>query len=121
MPGTSRQTSADLDAYDAAQRLGRFVRALQAIETAGAAVAEEHAQRDALLAACDEVTRAALDAVVARMDAGRLDRDLLDPWAAREPWDAAVGAPAWQAERVWLHRDLHLDNLLATVGGRAVW
>ncbi|MEX0868858.1 MAG: aminoglycoside phosphotransferase family protein [Nitriliruptoraceae bacterium] len=117
VPGTSPHTSGELDPDDTARRLGGFVRALQAIDSTGAPAAEEHTQRGGSLAASDEVTRAALEEVVGLMSSGRVSRELLDPPAARALWDAAVEAPGWQGEGVWLHRDLYVGNLLAT-GGR---
>jgi aminoglycoside phosphotransferase (APT) family kinase protein len=116
VPGTSPQIPDDLHAEDTARRLGAFVRALQAIDTTGAPTADERTQRAGSLSAFSEVTRAALDEVVTLMDSGRVDRALLDPGAARELWDAAVDAPPWQGDGVWLHRDLYVDNLLITAG-----
>jgi aminoglycoside phosphotransferase (APT) family kinase protein len=117
VPGTAPHRPEELDAEDTARRLGAFVDALQAIDITGAPTASKHTQRAGSLAAFDEVTRAALDEVVRLMDSGRVDRELLDPGAARALWDAAVDAPRWPGEGVWLHRDLYVDNLLAT-GGR---
>ncbi|MFA9445409.1 phosphotransferase [Egicoccus sp. AB-alg6-2] len=114
--GTTPAEHADLDPADTATRLGRFVRDLQRIDTTGAPVADERTQRGGSLRASDGVTREALAQVVALIASGRLEPDLFDPAQALELWQAAVGAPAWTGAGVWLHRDLHLANLLAERG-----
>jgi aminoglycoside phosphotransferase (APT) family kinase protein len=59
------------------------------------------------------------DAVAARFEA--LDRHVgsegLD--TARRLWDAALHAPTWAGDPVWIHGDLHPGNLVAQ-GGRLV-
>lgn len=113
VPGYAPRDPSDLDPRDTAERLGNFVRDLQAVDTTGAPVADEQTQRGGSLAAFDDITREALDDVVALIAAGSVERELLDPGAARSLWDAAVAVPVWSGDGVWLHRDLYLDNLLA--------
>ncbi len=119
VPGTTpeepdgRDGRDGLDGGDTARRLGRFVQALHAVDTAGAPVAEARTQRGGSLAAVDDLAREALEEFSALIAAGRLERDLFDAGAARDLWAAAVDAPAWQQDGVWLHRDLHAGNLLA--------
>lgn len=38
--------------------------------------------------------------------------DLVEPTAVKRVWDAAIAAPAWDADPVWLHGDLHPANIL---------
>lgn len=111
--GTPPRQREDLDPEDTARRLGRFVRDLQAADTSGAPVANDHTQRAGSLAAFDVTARAALEDVVALMASGRIGSDLFDLDAARDLWQAAVDAREWDATGVWLHRDLYLGNLLA--------
>ena len=106
----------DLRGAEAADALGRFVARLQSIDTAGAPRAAPGASRGGPLIALDEATRAALDDVVGLIQQGRVERDLLDPDDALQVWQTAVDAPAWTGPGVWLHRDLHCANLLATDG-----
>lgn len=116
VPGSTSDRSEDVDPADMALRLGHVVRALQAIDTTGAPRANERTQRAGSLAQYDEVTREALGQVTALVDAGHLEADLFDPAAARDLWEAAVGAPAWSGQPVWVHRDLYLGNLLVRDG-----
>lgn len=113
VPGSPPNEPSDLDAGDTARRLGQFVRALHHVDTTGGPVADEHTQRAGSLASFDAATRGALEEVTALIASGRIDKDMVDPAAARDLWDAAIDAPAWHRPGVWLHRDLYVDNLLA--------
>jgi aminoglycoside phosphotransferase (APT) family kinase protein len=42
--------------------------------------------------------------------------DLVDSTAARQAWDVAAAAPAWDEGPVWLHGDLHPANILVDRG-----
>ncbi|MDT0264595.1 phosphotransferase [Jatrophihabitans sp. DSM 44399] len=42
--------------------------------------------------------------------------DYADAEAARQVWDNAVAAPAWQGAPVWLHGDLHPANVVVRDG-----
>lgn len=100
-----------------AERLGGFVGRLQSIDTSGASLADGGTRRAGPLAAFDDETRGALAEVAALMSAGRIERDLFDPAKARDLWGAALGAPAWAGDGVWVHRDLHAANLVVADGG----
>jgi aminoglycoside phosphotransferase (APT) family kinase protein len=41
---------------------------------------------------------------------------MLDPAAVTAVWDAALRAPAWDGQPVWIHGDLQTGNLLAAEG-----
>lgn len=99
-----------------AERLGRFVMRLQSIDTAGAPVADVGTRRAGSLAAFDDETMGALAEVRALMSARRIESDLCDPSMAQDLWGAALEAPTWGGDGVWLHRDLHADNLLVADG-----
>lgn len=85
----------------AARQLAGFLTALQAIPTTGAP-----ARKDSL-AGRDDETREAIAAVADDFDAAALLR----------VWEAALAAPAWDRDPVWVHGDFHTGNLLTT-GGR---
>lgn len=93
------------DAEDAAARLGRFVAALQRIDTTGA----PPTFRGGPLSALDGRVRGEI------RDLGA--EGLLDPDVATAEWEAAIAAPAWEGPPVWVHADLNPVNLLAC-GGR---
>lgn len=90
--------------------------ALRSLDAAEGPPAEFGTSRAGPLRALDEVTRTALDEVCALMSSGRLDGAFLDPAAAVAVWQEALSAPVWDRAGVWLHRDLHCGNLLATDG-----
>lgn len=115
LDGTTPQPQ-DLRGADTAHALGHFVSVLHSLDTSGGPVATPGTNRGGPLAAVDQTTRAALGEVLELIEQGRVDRDMLDPAAALDVWQAAVDAPAWTQPGVWLHRDLHCANLLA-VGG----
>lgn len=76
--------------------LARFVRALRAVDTAGAPAS----RRGRPLATQDERAREALAEV---------------PEAA-EAWEAALALPEWEGRPVWLHADLLPGNMLVRDG-----
>ncbi len=115
LPGSSPEPG-QLRPRRAAATLAAFVVALHGIDTTGAPQAEPRTNRGGSLAEFDAVTRRALDTTVALMAAGRIGPGLFDPNAARDVWDAALEAPAWDGPPVWLHRDLHCANLVASDG-----
>lgn len=91
------------DVCRVAMSLGRFVAAIQAIDSAGGPV---HEFRGVSLAVHDHVTRAAAAVLEESIDVG--------PVLA--VWEAAMAAPSWTAEPVWMHGDLHPANLLVDRG-----
>ena len=115
LDGTTPQPQ-DLRGREAADALGRFVARLQSLETAGGPRALPGTSRGGPLIALDEATRGALDDVVDLTNQGRVESGLLDPDVALQVWQTAVEAAAWTRPGVWLHRDLHCANLLATGG-----
>jgi aminoglycoside phosphotransferase (APT) family kinase protein len=82
-----------------AHDLAAFLAALQRVDTAGA---PRGTHRGGPLALRDRGTRAELDR-------------LGDP-RATAVWEAAVAAPAWDGEPVWLHGDILEGNLLVRDG-----
>jgi aminoglycoside phosphotransferase (APT) family kinase protein len=90
----------DLDA--AADELAAFIRALWAIDPAGAADAVDHNLRGAPLAVRDQRTRAAL----AQLDG------MIDVKLAVRIWQNALDAPGWQGAPVLFHGDLLPGNLI---------
>jgi aminoglycoside phosphotransferase (APT) family kinase protein len=95
------------DRRQAATDLGRFVAALQGIDPMGGPPPGPHNSfRGEPLARRDPETRAAITAL----------RGMLDTDAATSAWEAALRAPAWKGQSVWLHGDLHAANMLAHRG-----
>ena len=86
-----------------AQDVAAFVAALQRLETTGAPPGR---QRGGPLALRDDHTRAALTQL----------EDEIDVDAATAAWEAALSAPPWPQEPVWLHGDLLEGNLLVRDG-----
>jgi aminoglycoside phosphotransferase (APT) family kinase protein len=84
----------------AATSLAAFVMALRAIDPSGGSA---HEFRGVSLAARDDNTRASAAVLQASLDVGPV----------LEVWEAAVAAPTWADQPVWMHGDLHPANLLA--------
>jgi aminoglycoside phosphotransferase (APT) family kinase protein len=96
------------DPRQTASDLAEFITALQRIDpTSGPPPGPDNSGRGEPLAARDERTRAAIEAL----------RGMVDTAAVSAAWDAALEAPAWDGPPVWIHGDLQAGNLLA-VGGR---
>jgi len=91
------------DARTAAVEIAGFVRALQAIDTAGA---PENTHRGGPLVPADWSTRTAI----------RACQGLIDTTAMLEVWERALAAPPWDGPVVWTHGDLWYSNLLAVDG-----
>ncbi len=90
-----------------ASELGRFVAALQRIDTTGGPPPGGRlSSRGEPLATRDAETRDAIAAL----------HGMLDTAAVTAAWEAALRAPAWQGPAVWLHGDLLATNLLARWG-----
>jgi aminoglycoside phosphotransferase (APT) family kinase protein len=94
-----------------ARDLGRFVRALHAIDTAGVEAGPDH------------WGYRAGEPVTARSD-GWLDRaaddlrDLFDPGRVRQAWSRLRDVPPPSAPPCWIHTDLSAENLLVAPDGR---
>lgn len=85
--------------------LAGFLGALRAVDAAGG----PPARRGVPLADRDAATRAAIDALGARVDGA----------AVAATWSAALQAPAWTGSPTWVHGDLAPGNLLCTSGSLA--
>jgi aminoglycoside phosphotransferase (APT) family kinase protein len=104
LPGDNIADPHDVDLTDAAVRLGRFVAALQRIDTTGG----PPPFRGGPVSTLDTRVRAEIQDLGAH---GTLDPDL-----AAAAWDTALAAPAWDGPPVWIHADLYPTNLLAQHG-----
>jgi aminoglycoside phosphotransferase (APT) family kinase protein len=94
-----------VDLHDVAVRLGRFVAALQRIDTTGGPPSPRAmpvSNHD------DEDVRSTIRHLASK--------GLLDPAAATAAWEAALAAPVWERPSVWIHGDLYPANLLAAHG-----
>jgi aminoglycoside phosphotransferase (APT) family kinase protein len=95
------------DSRQAAIDLAQFINALEWIDTAGGPPPGLHNfYRGEPLAMRDEATRAAISSL----------REKYDVKAMTAMWDTAIAAPPWKTTPVWLHGDLHVENLLAVRG-----
>jgi aminoglycoside phosphotransferase (APT) family kinase protein len=83
----------------AAASLARFIAALQAIDPVGGSV---HGFRGVSLAAHDRNARTAAAALQHSFDVSPV----------LEVWEAALAAPAWTGQPLWIHGDLHPANML---------
>jgi len=96
------------DLRRAAEDLAGFVRALEAIDTAGGPPPGEHNfGRGEPLVRRDRAVRSSIAAL----------REELDVANVTAAWEAALEAPRWERPPVWVHGDLDARNVLVT-GGR---
>ncbi|KNC18770.1 hypothetical protein AC792_10100 [Arthrobacter sp. RIT-PI-e] len=102
IPGVSAAAVPRADRGRAAGALAQFLAELHRPAPAEAPVSP--VGRGGPLAARDDVVRARISALPG--DAARPAPALL------EIWDAAVAAPAWTGEPLWLHGDLHPANVV---------
>ncbi len=103
LPGEIAAVEPVADPGQAAAALAAFVAALRAVDPAGGPDSEF---RGAPLAARDADVRAAVAALHGEFD----------PALVLAAWQAAVAAPAWRGQGVWMHGDLHPANLLVDRG-----
>jgi len=92
-----------LDLPSIAEELGRFLRSLHSPAPPDA---PENPYRGIPLARRDQATRERI---------GQLD-SMVDGSSLLRIWDAALAVPEFDDEPVWLHGDLHPNNLLASGG-----
>jgi aminoglycoside phosphotransferase (APT) family kinase protein len=105
LPGKDLADQPDVDLHEVAVRLGRFVAALQRIESSGGPPSRR---------AKPVSTR---DDGAVRSTIRQLATDqALDAEVATAVWDQALAAPVWHGRPVWIHGDLFPTNLLARQG-----
>jgi aminoglycoside phosphotransferase (APT) family kinase protein len=96
-----------IDPHQAAIDLAHFITALQQIDaTNGPPPGPHNSSRGEPLALRDARTRQAITTLQADINS-----DL-----ATAVWNAAVDAPVWDGQPVWIHGDLQAGNLLAVQG-----
>ena len=107
LPGDDATVSRVSDERRLATDLAQFVSALQRVDPDGGPGPGEHNFfRGCPLELRDEGTRASIAALAPTLDAGRVT----------EAWEAALQAPEWDREPVWIHGDLDARNLLVVEG-----
>lgn len=105
LPGENANGTLD-DLERAAVDLATFIKALRRIDTNGAPARPRHRRGGPLIEGDAQV----------RQSINQLG-DRIDGEATLRLWEAALDAPAWSGEEVWVHGDLLQGNLLV-VGGR---
>lgn len=96
-----------IDVNQTARDLAQFIAALQSIDPTGGPLPGAHNFfRGEPLVMRDAETRAA----IASLDG------MLDASALTGAWEAALHAPAWDGQPVWIHGDLQSGNLLVRQG-----
>lgn len=107
LEGENATTGHIADPRQAATDLAHFIAALQQIPVAGEELPGPHnSSRGVPLAMRDRETRSAIAAL----------RGVVNTEAVTAVWNAAIEAPAWSGSPVWLHGDLHSENLLVRQG-----
>jgi aminoglycoside phosphotransferase (APT) family kinase protein len=101
LDGDTAAGEPDIDLPDAAAQLGRFVAALEQIDTTGG----PPSFRGGPVSTLDDRVRGEIRDLGAD---GTIDPDL-----ATAAWQTALAAPAWDRDPVWVHADLSPLNLLA--------
>jgi aminoglycoside phosphotransferase (APT) family kinase protein len=104
LEGENVEAQPGVDLADAAIRLGRFVAALQRVDTTAAPPSFRGGPVSLL---DDRVRREIRDLSAIGM---------VDPDLALGAWETAMSAPVWEGPPVWAHADLHPVNLLARHG-----
>jgi aminoglycoside phosphotransferase (APT) family kinase protein len=105
LDGKNVAADPDIDLPDGAERLGRFVAALQRIDTAGGPPPLFRAEP---VTALDDRVRAEIRDLAAD--------GMVEPDLATAAWQTAMDAPAWEGPPRWIHADLSPLNLLARDG-----
>lgn len=105
LPGESADRRELKKPGKAAQKLGRFVRALREIDADDAPTPGQHNfHRGLPLQTRDAELRKAMAGLPLSL---KIDLD-----KARTMWESALDAPLWNNPPVWIHGDLHPANLL---------
>lgn len=95
------------DLHQTASELAAFIASLQRFDATGGPPPGQHnAFRGVPLAERDGQTRAAIASL----------GGAIDGLAVTSAWEAALGAPVWEREPVWIHGDLDFRNLLVEQG-----
>lgn len=105
LPGKDLADQPDVDLHEVAMRLGRFVAALQRIDSSGG----PRSQRAKPVSTRDD---GAVRSTIRQLATDQA----LDEEAATAVWDEALAAPVWRGRPVWIHGDLFPTNLLARQG-----
>lgn len=103
IPGVPASVASDIDYETTSRQLAEF---LSALHRPAPADAPENPFRGGPLIGRDTVTRERLETFEGRLDVARL--------AAM--WEASLRAPEYQGPPLWLHGDLHSENLLVLDG-----
>ena len=103
LPGTSAGRTTALDPHRAARTLATFLASLHVPAPTEAPV---NPFRGVALSVREHLFEANLELAGAGIDAT----------AARSSWRTAVHAPVWDGPPVWLHGDLHPENILVAGG-----
>ncbi|MFF4014636.1 aminoglycoside phosphotransferase family protein [Streptomyces sp. NPDC001843] len=115
LPGEQAATESLADPVGAARDLAGFITALQAVDaTGGPGPEQSNAFRGAPLGGAHDSIAAEARVrpkIEALKKAGMVDVGLVT-----EVWEAALAAPPWVGDPVWIHGDLDPGNLLATKG-----
>jgi aminoglycoside phosphotransferase (APT) family kinase protein len=99
--GRDAASEPHIDLPDAAVKLGRFVAALERIDTTGG----PPSFRGGPVSIHDDSVRSKI------RDRGA--DGTVDPQLAAAVWETALAAPPWDRDPVWVHADLYPMNLLA--------
>ncbi len=106
LDGEPASTGTVADLAELASSLGRFLSALQSIDTAGGPVpGPRNFHRGGVLGIYDAYSRQAIAALKGKIDGG----------AATAVWEKAL-ASKWQRLPVWVHGDISASNLLVKAG-----
>ncbi|QSE88042.1 aminoglycoside phosphotransferase family protein (plasmid) [Rhodococcus pseudokoreensis] len=107
LDGENATNAPPADSHHAALELAGFVNALHRIDTTNGPLPGSHNfNRGVPLVQRDAPTRSAIESL----------RGVLDTRAVERAWDAALNAPGWSTEAVWIHGDLQSGNLLTRRG-----
>jgi aminoglycoside phosphotransferase (APT) family kinase protein len=107
LDGESATVARLVDAQGAAIDLAHFLAALQRLDpAAGPLPGRSDSSRGVAVRRRDAATRSAIAALGAEVDAD----------AVTAAWEAALRAPDWEGEPVWIHGDLIRGNMLVDEG-----
>jgi aminoglycoside phosphotransferase (APT) family kinase protein len=106
--GQDASVAAVSDWTETARNLGKFVRALRAVEPCGGRMnGPANGYRGSPLCSRNGWVRKCFESV----------SDLFDLHAMRAAWEEAMAAPVWEKDPVWIHGDIHAANIIVRNGG----